>query len=242
MSRREEADTSLRKEMFKYIIETFLTPRSSGYDQKVLALELLAYNFHEALDLSPLFKHVRQGIPDRSSNKEYVDRLEKSAIDVAGKQIAALEEAGAKLDATIDFEDLVNNPQGLKVIEATLEMRIPEGNGSNSKPRKRQFTVEALTSDLRRKEVRLKMVVRTFREGVADEIYSVFWAGFFDFLMVDNVRLSNGDRCAIVLRRFQSSSAEITLVYFPATRSSVKDKPYYDEVLSALLQSKQKEP
>jgi hypothetical protein len=65
-----------------------------------------------------------------------VDRLEKSAIDVAGKQIAALEEAGAKLDATIDFEDLVNNPQGLKVIEATLEMRIPEGNGSNSKPRK----------------------------------------------------------------------------------------------------------
>jgi hypothetical protein len=86
------------------------------------------------------------------------------------------------------------------------------------------------------------MVVRTSREGVADEIYSVFWAGFFDFPMVDNVRLSNGDRCAIVLRRFQSSSAEITLVYFPATRSSVKDKPYYDEVLSALLQSKQKEP
>jgi hypothetical protein len=92
-----------------------------------------------------------------------------------------LEEAGAKLDATIDFEDLVNNPQGLKVIEATLEMRIPEGNGSNSKPRKRQFTVEALTSDLRRKEVRLKMVVRTSREGVADEIYSVFWPAFLIF-------------------------------------------------------------
>jgi hypothetical protein len=86
------------------------------------------------------------------------------------------------------------------------------------------------------------MVVTTSREGGADEIYSVFWVGFFDFPMVDNVRLSNGDRCAIVLRRFQSSSAEITLVYFPATRSSVKDKPYYDEVLSALLQSNGRSP
>jgi hypothetical protein len=171
-----------------------------------------------------------------------VERLEKSATDVAGKQIAALEEAGAKVDASIDFEDLKSNPQGLKVIEATLQMRMPAGNGAMQNPRKRQFIVEALTYEQRRKEVRLKMVVTTPRDGGADEIYSVFWVGFFDFPMVDNVRLSNGDRCAIVLSRFQKSSAQITLVYFPATRSSVKDKPYYDEVLSALLRSNQQRP
>jgi len=242
MSKREESDTSLRKEMFRYIIETFLTPKSpnpSGYEQRVLAVELLAYNFHEALDLSPLFKHVRQSIPDISTHKEYVDRLEKSAVDVAGKQVEVLEEAGGKLDGTVDFEELAKTPEGLTVIEGTLEMQSQGMYGSKPASRKREFKVQVLTSDARRKELRLKLEVATPREegqGM-DRLHSVFWVGFFDFPMLDNTRLSNGDRCAVVLRRFQSSSAEITLVYFPATRASLKDKPYYDEVLGNLLQA-----
>jgi hypothetical protein len=236
MSKREEADTSLRKEMFRYIIETFLTPRASGYEQQVLALELLAYNFHEALDLSPLFKHVREMLSNTRTSRAYVDRLEKSASDVASKQIAALEEAGGKLDGTIDFELLEKNPAGIKVIEGMLDMPSASPSDPQSS-HKRHFTVEALTSDSHTKEVRLKLEVRTVREGGADADYlhSVFWVGFFDFPMIDNTRLPNGDRCAIVLRQFHSSSAQITLVYFPATRASLKDKPYYDEVLSTLL-------
>jgi hypothetical protein len=239
MSRREDADTSLRKEMFRYIIETFLTPKSAGYEQKVLALELLAYNFHEALDLSPLFKHVRMTIPDTLANKEYVDRLEKSSVDVAGKQIVVLEEAGGKLDGAVDFEELAKTPQGLTVIEGTLQLRSAGLYGSMAPSRKRHFKVQVLAHDMRRKELRLKLEVTTPREteeGV-DSLYSVFWVGFFDFPMIDNTRLSNGDRCAVILRRFQSSSAELTLVYFPATRASLKDKLYYDEVLGGLLQA-----
>jgi hypothetical protein len=238
MSRREDADTSLRKEMFKYIIETFLTPKSAGSEQKVLALELLAYNFHEALDLSPLFKHVRLNIPDKPANKEYIDRLEKSAKDVAGKQVVVLEEAGGKLDGQVDFEELAKTPQGLTVIEDTLELRSAGLYGSKGPSRKRHFKVQVLAHDMRRKELRVKLEVTTPREteeGV-DSLYSLFWLGFFDFPMIDNTRLSNGDRCAIVLRRFESSSADLTLVYFPATRASLKDKPYYDEVLGTLLQ------
>ena len=236
MSKREEADTSLRKEMFRYIIETFLTPKASGYEQQVLALELLAYNFHEALDLSPLFKHVREKMSDLRDNRAYVDRLEKSASDVASKQIAALEEAGGKLDGTVDFEELEKNPAGIKVIEGMLDMPS-EVPSDPQKPHKRHFTVEALARDLRTKEVRLKLEVRTVREGGtdADYLHSVFWVGFFDFPMIDNTRLPNGERCAIILRQFHPSSAQITLVYFPATRASLKDKPYYDEVLATLL-------
>jgi len=246
MSKREEADTSLRKEMFKYIIETFLTPqsfgKSPGYEQKVLALELLAYNFHEALDLSPLFKHVRQEIPDAPATRDYADRLEKSAMDVAGKQIAALEEAGGKLDGAIDFEEFVNHPEGYDVIEGSLEMKTQGLNGSKSAPRKRNFKVQALVSDPKKKELRLKLEVRTPGENgqSVEYLHSVFWVGFFDFPMVDNTRLSNGDRCAIVLRKFGRSSAEITLVYFPGSRASLKDKPYYDEVLTTLVQPSNK--
>jgi hypothetical protein len=64
MSKREDAETLLRKDMFNSIIGTFLKTSATGYpyEQQVLNLELLAYNFHEALDLAPLFKHVYMDI------------------------------------------------------------------------------------------------------------------------------------------------------------------------------------
>jgi|SRR5215510_2461924 len=58
MSRREESDSNLRKDMFNSIIGSFLKPKTTGMREKVLNLELLSYNFHEALDLGPLFKYV----------------------------------------------------------------------------------------------------------------------------------------------------------------------------------------
>src|SRR5438093_6036327 len=51
MSRREESESSLRKDMFVSIIQSFLKPGSGDLDSKVLNLELLAYNFHESLNL-----------------------------------------------------------------------------------------------------------------------------------------------------------------------------------------------
>src|SRR6266566_6453490 len=50
-SQREQAETALRKDMFVSIIESFLKPEKSSPDLKVLNMELLAYNFHESLDL-----------------------------------------------------------------------------------------------------------------------------------------------------------------------------------------------
>jgi hypothetical protein len=38
-----------------------------------------------------------------------------------------------------------------------------------------------------------------------------------------------------VLRNYRPDSAQITFVYFPSSRSGVKDKPYMDELLSDLL-------
>src|SRR6202521_2903162 len=69
MGRREQADSDLRKDMFKSILDTFMSKdpkleRSEQLSQEVLKLELLAYNFHESLDIGPLFKDVRSRIPD----------------------------------------------------------------------------------------------------------------------------------------------------------------------------------
>lgn len=242
MSKREEADSAIRKDMFNTIISKFITAETALPEDKVLALELLAYNFHDALDLSPLFKHVYRAIFNSSASgslnrhekERYLERLEKTAREVAQKQIAALEEAGVKLDGAIDFEELKDRPQGVEVFEGTLQ--------KDGKLRKREFAVQALWADRQKKEIHLVLDIKTPRgdSGDADSLHSVFWVGFFDFPMVDNTRLSNGDRCAIVLRKLTQSSAEMTLVYFPGSRASLKDKPYYEEVMDFLLPIKGK--
>ena len=62
MSKREEAESALRKDMFASIIDTFLKPQVQSLDTKVLNLELLAYNFHESLNLKPLFVSIEQQV------------------------------------------------------------------------------------------------------------------------------------------------------------------------------------
>ena len=48
-------------------------------------------------------------------------------------------------------------------------------------------------------------------------------------------------RCAIVLNEFdpKSNFAEITVVYFPGDRASLKERPYYDEVLHGLRRAQE---
>src|SRR5215510_6954502 len=69
MGRREEADSNLRKDMFNSILTTFMSKDPSLklsseelVRQQILSLELLAYNFHESLDIGPLFKDVQRRI------------------------------------------------------------------------------------------------------------------------------------------------------------------------------------
>jgi hypothetical protein len=69
-------------------------------------------------------------------------------------------------------------------------------------------------------------------------VQTMFWVGFADFPMIDNTRLSDGYRCAIVLRKLDELQASITLVYFPTSRAALKDKPYYDEMMEELLRAR----
>jgi hypothetical protein len=243
MSQREDAETSLRKDMFNSIIGSFMNTKDGGYEQRVLKLELLAFNFHEALDLGPLFKHVYTEIIEskKPNADEYLKRLERAANEVKAKQIAALVEAGGKIDASVDLEELRANPAGLSVIDGSLKLRQPNGTSENA-VRQTDFKVEALFADTRRKEIFVKLEVRSpeaeqngSAEKEAGYVYSLFSISPFDFPMIDNTRLPNGQRCAIVLTRFGDPGSQITLVYFPGSRASLKEKPFYDEALHDLL-------
>ncbi len=64
MSQRENAESAVRKDMFEQVLSSFLTEKPDSQcildqiDDDLLRLELLSRNFHEMLDMEPLFLHV----------------------------------------------------------------------------------------------------------------------------------------------------------------------------------------
>jgi hypothetical protein len=71
------------------------------------------------------------------------------------------------------------------------------------------------------------------------EIDTNFWVGLFDFPMIDNTRLTSGERCSVSLTVLTPSVLNVALAYFPGSRASLKDKPYYDEVMHDLVRDRQ---
>jgi hypothetical protein len=231
MSRREEAESALRKDMFVSMIQSFLKPGSASLDEKVLNLELLSYNFHESLNLKPLFVYIDRQI--RSSRdpakKQYLERLQNVATEITRKQMLVLEGAGTKFDRIIDLESLKANPGGIPLEEGTLVLDSMM----------RHFSIFVQAADLVTRELKVRLEIRTPQDTLGNlETSSVeFWTGFFDFPMIDNTRLGHDQRCAVVLNAFEDTSADITLVYFPGSYASLKEKPYYQDVVQNLMRS-----
>jgi len=124
ISKREEADSALRKDMFVSIIQSFLRADSTSIDDRLLKLELLAYNFHESLNLKPLFFQLERDAVNSGGAKgeELRDRLSKVAREVTRKEMVVLEEAGKSFERTVDVDDLVRNPGGIPLESATLTL------------------------------------------------------------------------------------------------------------------------
>lgn len=248
MSNREQSESTLRKDMFQTIIGSFVgTKVDVNPERSILNLELLAYNFHESLDLGPVFKHVyallQQAGPKTS--KELLARLERVASDVVNREAEALAEGAAKADATVFLEELDNTPAGLTSIDRSLTLESP-GEQSGVTQRTRHFRLETLNYDKIKREFLIRLQIATIGAGGQPDPNEApfdanFAVGYFDFPMIDNVRLSHGERCAVVLKKLQPSTApvvaEFTLLYFPGSRASLREKRFYDEIIADALQT-----
>ena len=234
-SRREESESSLRKDMFKSIIESFLrSGKEATPEQEVLNLELLVYNFHESLNLKPLFRHIQRQVKDSPLRSDYMARLNRVADEVTKKQMLIIGEGGATFDATADLKALgFRGPQGnLSSLAKDLDL-----DGI-----RRNFKLEVLAADPRDEGLQLRVTVRTGQGTRVETTATEFWLDYFDFPMIDNTRLSRDQRFAVVLNNFDAAggSADITLAYFPGKYTGLREKPYYDEVLTKLLSESEK--
>jgi hypothetical protein len=233
MSRREESESALRKDMLVSIISSFLNPNRTDINDDVLSLELLAYNFHESLNLKPLFLDLMRRIqraeaaaPSAAKKAEYAEytgRLENVAREIARKQMIVLEGVGKRFDRTIDLSE---DPDGTSLEPAVMTLDSVQTN----------FAIDVVHVDRVNREVLVSVSIETPDpvQGQQTKVAS-FTVSFFDFPMIDNLRIAHGQRCALVLTNFSDQAAELTAVLFPGAYASLKEKPYYNEVIQSVL-------
>jgi hypothetical protein len=233
MSRREESESALRKDMCVSIINSFVNPQDTGLSPSILNLEMLAYNFHESLNLKPLFEEMRRRVvrsrqeaatPEaRAENDAYLDRLQSVAREIVRRQMIVLEGVGRRFDRTID---LTGDPGGTSLEPATLTL---DGIATT-------FGVDVLDVDRENREIRIGLSIETPDPELGRQTkVATFSVSYFDFPMIDNTRLLGGQRCSVVLNSISDESADITLVLFPGSYASLKEKPYYNEVIESVL-------
>ena len=233
MSRREESESSLRKDMLVSIISSFLNSDRNDLNNNVLSLELLAYNFHESLNLKPLFldlmrriKHSEATAPSAAKKieyAEYTERLEGVAREIARKQMIVLEGVGRRFDRTID---LSGDPDGTSLETAVMTLDSVQTS----------LSIDVVRVDRVNREVLVSVSIETPDPALGQQTkVASFTVSFFDFPMIDNLRIANGQRCALVLTNFSEQAAEVTAVLFPGSYASLKEKPYYNEVIQSVL-------
>jgi len=245
MSSREQSESALRKDMFNSILGTILKD-SHSLDENILQLELLAYNFHESLNLMPLFVYMDRQIAAEKNiqlKEAYRDRLYKMAGDVISKQISSLEGAAMRETMFITFpgdsgklkpgisQEIVMDWKDSKVFYDTVRL------GKTKNVYKRVVFLKASGYNLVDKTVHVRLDIETsINDKYVNMVTQEFTIDYFQFPMIDNTRLSNDMRCAVVMRDFDFPNfIEVDILYFPGSHSSLKEKPYYDDVVKKLL-------
>jgi hypothetical protein len=121
LSKREEADTAVRRGIFDKVLERYLAPGDQGLQAKLVALELLATNFHDSLDLSPLFWQIGREVERAPKNERtrLSHELTRIADGVKDRQISGLElGSGAQGQASMLLPSELSPPRSRDSITA----------------------------------------------------------------------------------------------------------------------------
>lgn len=224
MSQREQAESVMRKDMFAQIMGAVLKPEKSSPDLAVLNIELLAYNFHESLNLKPLFAYVRRHLPRHQ--KEWQTRLDQAAADVIRDQLLVLDEVGQSFDRTIDLNALNRDSTSVNLAPEDLTLAGTE----------RIYHLIPQQADIPNHKLQVRLEITTLKPSPETKSFT-FWVGTYDFPMIDNTRMSNDQRCAVVLNSFcddSSCRADVTVVIFPGSRASLQERTFSEDVIREL--------
>jgi hypothetical protein len=228
MGKREASESALRKDMFSSIIDSFVNDKNESLEEDTLNIELLAYNFHDSLNLKPLFIHLQNKIKasekpeDQDKKDKLLTRLNILSEEIIDNQLYVLKEVADTEEIIIKYDVLdtefitknfILNIEGIK---REIEIQVNEHDAINNRFR-----------------------VALFIKDLLDENSEVFlvnqsWITLFDFPTVDSVRLSKDGRLSVSITDYDDLSAVLTVALFPGSYASLKEKPYYEDILKQL--------
>lgn len=299
LSRREEAESSLRKDMFKEIMNGFFTeivPRDKAREQspegapeydggdiknslskKILKLEMLALNFGDSLSIGPLFTELSFDIERvlkansvanngvirdwKTVAGPYQKRLRSLAKRLASRQLATISAGSISSEKNeftirvatekIEVPDEGENPEDKVFNWYSDEDLDVEKGGLNLDGVLRFFEIRLSNANLENYTVNVYLTILEFPKVPANAesdsppepaivATENFKLDFFNFPLIDNTRLSENHRFALVIENFDSNSIELKGVLFPGVYASQRDKPFLNEAIDDLKANKDK--
>jgi hypothetical protein len=244
LTKREADDTAVRLGLFDKVIGSYWNPKTSDLQSKLVQLELLALNFHDSLNLNPLFWELYRSIDQSSTRKrrvELLDQLDRVARDVKVRQAALLEVGGFRQESiTVDLsavEDASAKP-GTKAIwnaVTTPPVKAPRINDSGDMSTQKECEFSLSVPKHHPKARRVWVDLKA--PGCMTKSLG-FWVDLYDFPLATFSRISPSARVAVILNQYEEGPkakyARLELLYFPSSRSAAKDKPYVEDLLIRL--------
>lgn len=260
LSKREDAESALRKDMFSTILKEFFEVRDQQKDgedisKRLLKLEMLALNFGESLSLNPLFIEIDNdidAISESDSELAFLDRdmyrarLHSLARQVSGTQIAALAAGGKVFEFDVPVSG-VQRGQTFRWPDDTISGELSDEERSLLKAEigdieldgvKRTYAATFSGVDSQHKTVRVALEIQSWNpdneQALPETTEMEFELNFFNFPMIDNTRLSRDQRFALIMQSFGEKSIRVVGICFRGMYSSQRDKPFLDEVIHQL--------
>ncbi len=255
MSNREEAECTLRKDMFAQIINSFFgEDPSTDPAEWILNLELLGYNFHESLNLKPLTTHVDHAIRtdatiDSLHKKALGERLDELILTIKQYQGHVLAMYGMKKDLELTLRERGLPKAAIKNLASWPEEM--EGLTLDS-TLYRSFDLSLDTIDMINNKVKINLKTCPLKKRKPAPFYAKPWyndslirddekrmsiemnVNNYDLPMITNVRLSNNERIAVTLKSLGPKKAFVTFYYFRGEYGSVRDRAFYQDIIKSL--------
>jgi hypothetical protein len=215
MTQREQSDSALRSQMFNALIGSYFGKEIlSDPEKQMTYLHLLTLNFQDFFDARPLYEDLNKRV-----NPEQRTRLLAIARDAADRQVNLLTKPNSE---PIELRLCVDETEDCKQM-GTFTLKGRESPYP--------FAVSLQEVDPSEITVRVSSAAENFNFKTIQ-----FTMSYFDTPFMNNTKLMDGSRFSFVLRNADPARkmATIEVVSFPEEYMNLRDRPYFDEMLSKL--------
>jgi len=244
--------------------ENNATENEESFRKRIMFLDLLTLNFQEYLNARPLFEDVylrlekakKKGGKEHEAWGRLQEDLFRVAKNVASSQSAMLTQSGLsrtfnlakgktvciRLYSVENLAELTDKFEKQPLLDRKTESCSEASVQNPEKMDRGSPAIDVELEELKDAAVRVKVTPyqESFRSGTLNFVQALkplkFEVSFFDLPYMDNTRLFDGSRFALLLSHIdrKEEAAEISAIIFKGEFMSLRDRPLFEEMLQKL--------